>query len=79
MQYLHTRMMAFDHETLYELHYQMITLGKVSMHDCETSQCLIGSTGTGRNWDNAIVIGSTLCDQPVPPTQTLHCHLLYQI
>ena len=28
-QYLHSRMMAFDNETLYELHYQMITLGKV--------------------------------------------------
>lgn len=27
--YLHKRLMAFDLSTLYELHYQMITLGKV--------------------------------------------------
>lgn len=27
--YLHKRVMAFDVPTLYELHYQMITLGKV--------------------------------------------------
>ena len=27
--YLHSRMMAFDLETLYELHYLAITLGKV--------------------------------------------------
>ncbi len=27
--YLHKRLMAFDHQTLYELHYLMITLGKV--------------------------------------------------
>ncbi len=28
--YLHKRLMAFDLSTLYELHYLMITLGKVS-------------------------------------------------
>ena len=27
--YLHKRLMAFDLSTLYELHYLMITLGKV--------------------------------------------------
>lgn len=27
--YLHSRMMSFDQETLFELHYLMITLGKV--------------------------------------------------
>lgn len=27
--YLHKRIMHFDFSTLYELHYQMITLGKV--------------------------------------------------
>ena len=28
--YLHSRLACFDTATLYELHYQMITLGKVS-------------------------------------------------
>jgi hypothetical protein len=28
--YLHSRLASFDIATLYELHYQMITLGKVS-------------------------------------------------
>ena len=35
--YLHSRLASFDIATLYELHYQMITLGKVrppfSAHD----------------------------------------------
>ena len=29
--YLHSRLASFDIATLYELHYQMITLGKVSL------------------------------------------------
>lgn len=28
--YLHSRLASFDTASLYELHYQMITLGKVS-------------------------------------------------
>ena len=29
--YLHSRLASFDAASLYELHYQMITLGKVSI------------------------------------------------
>lgn len=29
--YLHSRLEAFDTDTLYELHYMMITLGKVAL------------------------------------------------
>ncbi|BDA42645.1 probable protein ROS1A at C-terminar half [Coccomyxa sp. Obi] len=39
--YLHSRLMHFDLDTLYELHYQMITLGKVfcSKRDPNCSAC----------------------------------------
>lgn len=32
--YLHSRLAPFDVASLYELHYQMITLGKVSPPQC---------------------------------------------
>jgi hypothetical protein len=32
--YLHSRLMAFDYETLYEMHYAMISIGKVGVTVC---------------------------------------------
>ena len=39
--YLHSRLASFDTASLYELHYQMITLGKVSavLPCCATLLC----------------------------------------
>lgn len=38
------RLMHFDIDTLYELHYQMITLGKASVHQTSCLSCSIPST-----------------------------------
>ena len=37
------RLMHFDIHTLYELHYQMITLGKASIHQTSCLSCSIPS------------------------------------
>ena len=37
------RLMHFDIDTLYELHYQMITLGKASIHQTPCLSCSIPS------------------------------------
>lgn len=38
--YLHSRLACFDIATLYELHYQMITLGKVRLLQCCLKVCI---------------------------------------
>jgi hypothetical protein len=47
--YLHSRMMAFDISTLYELHYTMITLGKVFCHKVG-ARALVAGRRWGAHW-----------------------------